>query len=154
MAPLPDYGPRLTDEEYERRVVELHRGMPPMPTPEQDRALRRRALNLAIDHRLGRDFPGSRREALWAASERIDSRRIWLGLRYMLGMLLSSVRRGHAEALTNALTAEYSKVLSQPELRQFLGLKEGQPPALPVDPRPPVGRALLRLVRRTRWRGR
>jgi hypothetical protein len=134
MARLPDYGPRLTDDEYERRIVELHRGMPPMPTRKQDRVLRRRALNLAIDHRLGRDFPDNRRESLWAASERIDSRRIRLGLKYMLGMLLPSLRRDHADALTKALTAEYAKVLSQAELRQFLGLKEGQRPALPVDP--------------------
>lgn len=154
MAGVPEYGTRLTDDEYERRVVELHRGMPPMPTPEEDRALRRRALDLAIDHRLGCDFPQSRREALWAASERVDSRRIWLALRYMLGMLLWPVRRRHAEALTKALTAEYSKVLSQPELRQFLGLEEGQRPALPLDPVAQAGSALVRLVRRTRRRGR
>jgi hypothetical protein len=154
MAGVPDYGTRLTDDEYERRVVELHRGMPPMPTPEEDRALRRRALDLAIDHRLGRDFPQTRREALWAASERVDSRRIWLSVRYMLGTLLWPVRRSHAEALTKALTGEYSKVLSQPELSQFLGLKEGQRPALPVDPPAHAGSALARFVRRTRRRGR
>jgi hypothetical protein len=154
MAGTPDYGTRLTDDEYERGVVELHRGMPAMPTPQEDRALRRRALDLAIDYRLGRDFPQTRREALWAASERVDSKRIWLGLRYVLGTLLRPVRRSHAEALTNALTAEYSKVLSPPELRQFLGLKEGQRPALPVDPVAHAGSGLVRFVRRTRRRGR
>lgn len=134
MPEVPDYGTRLTDDEYDRRIVELYRGMPPMPGPEEDRALRRRALDLAIDHRLGRDFPQSRREALWVASERVESRRIWLGLKYMLGRLLWPVRRRHAEALTNALAAEYSKVLTRPELEQFLGLEKGQRPVLPIDP--------------------
>ena len=154
MAGVPDYGTRLTDDEYERRMVELYRGMSPMPTAEEERVLRRRALDLAIDHRLGRDFPQTRREALWAASERVESKRIRLGLKYMLGMLLWPVRRSHAEALTKALTAEYSKVLSQPELRQFLGLKKGQRPALPVDPVAHAGSPLVRLVERTRRRSR
>jgi hypothetical protein len=44
-----------------------------------------------------------------------------------------SLRRTHATALTNALAAEYSKVLTQPELEQFLGLDKGQRPELPVD---------------------
>jgi hypothetical protein len=154
MARMPDHGPRLSDDEYERRVVELQRGMPPTPTPEEDRALRRRALDLAIDHRLGRDFPQPRREALWSASERVDAQRIWLGLRYLLGAVLGRGRRRHAEALTKALTGEYSKVLSPPELRQFLGLKEGERPALPVDPEARAGSPLLRFGRRGRRRGR
>jgi hypothetical protein len=134
MPEVPDHGSRLTDDEYDRRIVELYRGMPPVPGPEEDRALRRRALDLAIDHRLGREFPQARREALWAASERVESKRIWLGLRYMLGRLLWPVRRRHAEALTHALAGEYSKVLSQPELERFLGLQQGQHPVLPLDP--------------------
>ena len=153
MAGVPDYGTRLTEDEYERRVVELHRGMPSMPTPAEAQALRRRALDLAIDHRFGRDFPQARREALWAASERVDSQRIWLGLRYMLGGLLWPVRRSHADALTKALVAEYSKVLSQPELRQFLNLQEGQRPALPLDPVAGAGSALVRFARWIRRRG-
>jgi hypothetical protein len=122
MAEVPDYGIRLTDEEYERRIVDLHRGLPPVPTPEQDREIRRRALDLAIDHRLGRDFPRARREALWAASERVDRKRKWLGVRYLLGVLLPPLRRGHADALTRTLTAEYSKVLSPAETKRMLGL--------------------------------
>jgi hypothetical protein len=134
--PEAEYGTRLTDEEYDRRVVELHRGMSPMPTPEEDRAIRHRALDLAIDYRFGRDFPRARREALWAASERVEAQRLRLGLRYLLSVLVRPLRRKHATALTNALTAEYSKVLTQPELDQFLGLEKGQRPALPIDPSP------------------
>ncbi len=133
MARVPNYGVRLTDDEYERRIVDLHRGLPPIPTRSQDREIRRRALDLAIDHRLGQDFPGDRREALWAASERVDRKRMWLGLRYLIAALFRPTRRRHAEALTRTLAAEYSKVLSPVEVERFFGLKAGEHSALPVD---------------------
>jgi len=129
-----EYGPRLTDEEYDRAIVDLHRGMSPMPTREEDRALRRRALYLAIDHRLGRNFPQERREALWKASERVESKRIWIGLTYLIRSLAGG--RAHAEALTKALAREYNRVLSPSELEQFLG---STPLTLPVDREPRRG---------------
>jgi hypothetical protein len=132
MAEVPDYGIRLTDEEYERRIVDLHRGLPPVPTPERDRETRRRALDLAIDHRLGRDFPRARRDALWATSERVERKRKWLAVQYLLGALFPPMRRWHADALTRALAAEYSKVLSPAETERMLGLELGAKPALPV----------------------
>ena len=114
-----EYGPRLTDEQYDRAIVDLQRGASPMPTREEDRAQRRRALDLAIDHRFGRKFPQARRDALWAASERVESKRVWIGLKYLLGRLMGG--RAHAQALTRALTSEYGRVLSASELEQFLG---------------------------------
>jgi hypothetical protein len=134
MPPPGEFGSRLSDEEYDRAIVDLHRGMAPMPTRDEDRALRRRALDLAIDHRLGRQFPRARRDALWAASERVESKRLWLGLRSLLG-LFSAGRRQHANALTRALAKEYGKVLSPSELEQFLG---PGPFALPLDTDPPA----------------
>jgi hypothetical protein len=44
----PDHGPRLTDEEYERRIIELHRDLPPMPAEGQDRQVCLMVMNLAI----------------------------------------------------------------------------------------------------------
>ncbi len=102
-----------------------------MPTRDEDRARRRRALDLAIDHRLGRKFPEDRRDALWAASERVESKRIWLGLKFVLGSLTG--RGAHAQALTRALEREYSTVLTPSELQQFLG---PTPRALPIDDEP------------------
>jgi len=125
------HGPRLTDEEYDRAIVDLHRGMSPMPTRDEDRARRRRALDLAIDHRLGRNFAQERREALWKASERVNSKRIWIGLSYLIRSLAGG--RAHAEALTKALGRQYSKVLTPPELEQFLG---PAPLTLPIDREP------------------
>ncbi len=128
-----EYGPCLSEEEYERRMLELHRGLPPMPSPEQDREARREELELAIDHRLGRGFPKERRAALWAVQERIEKKRLRLGLKYFLRQLVSSLFVRHAESLAGYAAEEYGKVLSPEELRCFLGLKEGEEPALPVD---------------------
>jgi hypothetical protein len=137
MAELPSYGRRLTDDEYERQIVDLHRGLPPLPTPAQDREIRRQALDLMIDHRLGRDFPRDRREALWDASERVERKRTWLGLKHLIGGFFRPSRAKHAEALTRALAAEYSKALTPAELERFLGLAPGEHPTLPIDaPRP------------------
>jgi hypothetical protein len=129
MAGEGEFGPRLSNGEYDRAIIDLHRGMTPMPTPDANRVLRRRALDLAVDHRLGREFPQARRDALWAASERVESKRLWLGLRSLLGLFFPG-RRQHAAALTRALVKEYRQVLSASELEQFLGTG---PLTLPLD---------------------
>ena len=133
---MPDalnHGPRLTDEEYEKRIIELHRGLPPMPTEEQDRQVRRMALDLSIDHRLGRDFPQERRELLWAIQQRVEKRRLWLALKYPFRRLFAkSLARG-AQGLAGYLVDEYAGVLTQAEIKSFFGLEEGQRPALPID---------------------
>ncbi|MCU0603518.1 MAG: hypothetical protein MUC33_12740 [Desulfobacterales bacterium] len=128
-----NHGPRLTDEEYEKRIIELHRGLPPMPTEEQDRQVRRMALDLSIDHRLGRDFPQERRELLWAIQQRVEKRRLWLALKYPFRRLFAkSLARG-AQGLAGYLVDEYAGVLTQAEIKSFFGLEEGQRPALPID---------------------
>jgi hypothetical protein len=104
-----------------------------MPTREEDRAHRRRALDLAIDHRFGREFPQPRRDALWAASERIESKRVWIGLKYLFGRLMG--RHAQARALTRMLTGEYRKVLSASELEQFLGAGPHVLPSQDEEPR-------------------
>jgi hypothetical protein len=131
--PALDYGLRLTDEEYERRIVELHRGLPPIPTKAEDEAVRRQELELAIDHRLGRDFPRARREELWAARQRIERRRLRFAVRHLLRRLFGKPLVRDAQHLAGDVADEYAKVLSGPELEQFLGVPEGERPALPVD---------------------
>jgi hypothetical protein len=84
-----NHGPRLTDEEYDKRIIELHRGLPSMPSEDQDRQVRRMALDLAIDHRLGCDFPQARRESLWAIQQRTEKRRLWFALKYPLRRLFA-----------------------------------------------------------------
>jgi hypothetical protein len=127
------HGPRLTGEEYEKKIIELHRGLPPMPTEEQDRQVRRMALDLAIDHRLGRDFPQERRELLWAIQQRVEKRRLWLALAYPFRRFFSKTLACGAKSLAGYLVDEYAKVLTRSELKSFFGLDEGQRPTLPID---------------------
>jgi hypothetical protein len=128
-----NHGPRLTDEEYEKRIIELHRGLPPMPTEEQDRHVRRMELDLAIDHRLGRDFPQDRRELLWAIQQRLKKRRLWLALKYPFRRFFAKSLARSAQGLAGYLVDEYAEVLTLTELQSFFSLEEGQRPALPID---------------------
>lgn len=113
------HGPRLSDEEYDRRVVELYRGLSPDPTRKQDTYIRRQELELAIDHRLGKDFPRHRRDALWAIQQRVERRRGWLIARHFLRWLLpGGVRRG-ANRLAGYLAKEYARELNRAELQSF-----------------------------------
>jgi hypothetical protein len=129
----PDYGPRLSGEEYEREILGLHRGLPPLPSPEQDKEARWRELELAIDHRLGLAFPAERRAALWAVQQRIERKRLLLGIKYLLHRAVARALARNAQSLAEFAAAEYATVLSSGELKRFLDLREGEQPALPVD---------------------
>ena len=126
-------GPRLTDDEYESRIIELHRGLPPMPTKEQDKEVRQAEMNLAIDHRLGRAFPTERREALWAIQQRVEKRRLRLIFKYLLRRVFAKRLRQNALDLAGYMVDEYAKVLNTAELESFFGLQKGQRPVLPID---------------------
>jgi hypothetical protein len=128
-----NHGPRLSDDEYEKRIIELHRGFPPMPTKDQDREVRRLELELAIDHRLGRDFPRERREALWAIKERVEKRGLWLGVKFLAKKLFAKDINREAQGLAAYMVDEYARVLTKDEVKSFFGLTEGERPALPID---------------------
>jgi hypothetical protein len=129
----PKHGSRLTDEEYERRILSLYGSLPSLPSPGQDREVRRQELNLAIDHRLGRGFPDKRRSALWTVQQRIEKNRLRLGVKYLLRGLVARFFASDAHSLARYAAEEYATVLSPGELKCFLDLKEGETPALPVD---------------------
>ncbi len=127
------YGPRLTDEEYDKQIIGLHRGMPPTLSREQELQIRRQELELAIDHRLGCDFPRSKREALWAIQQKVDRKRFRLIFKYMLRKFFASSLARDAQGLAGYLVHEYAKVLSQKELESFFGAEEARHPSLPID---------------------
>jgi hypothetical protein len=127
------HGARLSDEDYEKSIVQLYRGLPPLPSKEQEREVRRRELDLAIDHRLGRDFPRARRDALWAVQQRVEKKRLRLALRHLLRRWLPSVLVKGAQDLAGYMVDEYARVLDKDELESFFRLKPGQRPMLPVD---------------------
>lgn len=118
------HGPRISGEEYDRRIVRLYTGRPPVPSPEEDRQIRRAELDVTIDHRLGVDFPPERRDQLWRIRQETERRRLWLGLRYLVRRIL----RRRDLAPTRAATGlarfaadRYAEVLSEEELESFLG---------------------------------
>ncbi len=128
-----DHGPRLSDREYDKRIIGLHSDLPAVPTREQDRLVRRQELELAIEHRLGRDFPLHRREALWAIQQRVERKRLRLIFWHLLKRFFAKSLARRAQGLAGYLVDEYAKELSESELDSFFGAEEVQRPALPVD---------------------
>lgn len=128
-----DYGLRITDEEYDQEIVALQNGLPPVPSRKQRREVRRRELDLAIDHRLGRDFPRARRDALWAVQQRVERRRLRLIIKYLLRRFFAKSLIKDANSLAGYLVEAYGTVLSKTELEQFFGEEEVRNPTLPVD---------------------
>ena len=130
---LIDHGARLTGEEFDRRIVALHSGLPPVPDKKLQREIRRRELDLAIDHRLGCDFPDDRRQALWEIQERIENKRGRLLIGYLFRKTFGSSLSKMAKGLAGYVVDEYAKVLDPIELEQFFGKEEVKNPGLPVD---------------------
>lgn len=132
---VDSYGPRLTDEEYDRQIVALHSGLPAIPSREQARQVRHAALDLAIDHRLGRKFPRDRRNALWAIQERLERKRLKMLATYLLKRLFRQSLAPQARGLAGYIVDQYATVLSPAELECFFGAEEVRSPGLPVDER-------------------
>jgi hypothetical protein len=86
-----------------------------------------------LNHRLGRGFPEGRRSALWAVQQRIEKKRLRLGMKYLLRGLIARFFARDARSLAGYAAEEYAKVLSPGELKLFLDLKKGEPAALPID---------------------
>lgn len=128
-----NHGPRLTDEEYDKRIIKLHGDLPTELTKEQDRQIRYQELELAIDHRLGRNFPPHRREALWAVQQRVERKRLKLIFKYLLRRFFAKSLARDAQGLAGYLVDEYAKVLNKTELESFFGAEEARRPALPID---------------------
>lgn len=124
---------RLSDDEYEQRIIELYETLPPMPTRAEEERVRRIELDLKIDNRLGYDFPMDRREALWNIHRNIERRRLRLTGRFLLGRIFSRSLSKDADNLANYLVEEYATVLSKRELERFFDLREGERASLPFD---------------------
>ena len=128
-----NHGPRLTGEEYDRRITKLYCDLPPAPTKEQEVEVKRQELNLAVDHRLGQDFPLSRREALWAIQQRVEKKHIKLMFKHFLKRFFAKSLAHDAQGLAGYLVAEYAKELSQSELEAYFGKEEAHKPSLPIN---------------------
>lgn len=127
------HGPRLSDREYEKRIVSLHDKLPPLPSKQTEEYVRRSELDLAIDHRLGANFPKDRREALWDIQQHIEKKRPRLVLYWLLHFISYRWLYKRANKLAGYLVEEYSKVLTKDELHAFFHLGENEKPSLPID---------------------
>ncbi|MCX7110549.1 MAG: hypothetical protein NTX45_10555 [Proteobacteria bacterium] len=129
-----DYGRKLTDSEYQYAIVSLYQERPDNYTREQDRQIHRKELDLAIDHRIGCDFPINRREKLWAIQESVDKHQVRLLAYWLVRRLFANLFLKKIHGMADFLVDEYAKVLSPEELAAFFGVEVGERPQLPIDP--------------------
>lgn len=113
-----DYGPRLTQAEYEHKLVSLQAGRATNPSFEQDRKIRVFELNLMIDYRLGTNFPLDRRQELVAEHRRQSTARLWHAAKGAFTL------RGPSAGLTKGVVDGFSRVLSDEDLKAFLELTD------------------------------
>ena len=133
------YGRLLSPEEYDRQISRVHdRALaevgPSASRAELDRRVRRLEVDLAIDRRLGVDFPPEKRAELLEIRERVDKQRRRLVFR-MIGRAIS--RRNFADemqGLVKSMVHELSSGLTEDELSRFLGIRDASEAALPLDP--------------------
>lgn len=121
------FGPVLSDEVYQSRVVALYTGLPDQLSPEQETQIRRKSLDFAIDHRLGVGFPADRREAMWQVQQRIHRNHvrvagalIFTGLFRLLAPTRWAARLGWTQG-SSYVRNQFGRVLDPNELEHFLG---------------------------------
>ena len=86
----------------------------PLPDAPDAERLARAELDITVDHRLGVDFPGDRRESLWHAQRRIERHRLRSPLAGLAGVVARSI------GLETGVRRAYADVLSPDELHAFL----------------------------------
>lgn len=113
-----NYGPKISQTEYERRSIELARlefgdGI----TKEQEESLRQEQINLLIDYRLGVGFPEHRRSSLVAEHKKLSCRLVWR----LLGSFVVNPLHP-SDALARSQVRGFSKLLSDKELAALFDL--------------------------------
>lgn len=121
------YGQKLDAREYQRRVLELYERPGQLLTGRQQTMLRRRELELTIDHKLGVDFPLERREALWKAQQRLHRRHVPVLLLWLVGKAFGS-KKSVEEPMYELVLREYGRVLSSSELSAMVDIPINQLP--------------------------
>ena len=116
-----DHGRRLTQREYEQAIVGLYTSQPPAPGRAGDANVRRRELDLTIDHRLGIDFPPDRRDALWRIQQRIERKRLKLAASWLASLVMPRVLDKRANRVAQFVLREYAQVLTPEEMQAYFG---------------------------------
>jgi hypothetical protein len=125
---LSPYGQRLDAPTYGQQSLALHQALYGAKG-KAAAALRRRELDLTIDHRLGLDVPQAQRDALWRAQQRIERRKLPL---LAMGLLRKALGATHPleEPLYRLVLREYGHVLSGADLSAMVDLPPDQCAAL------------------------
>lgn len=113
----PDHGPRLTQAEYERRILALNASGPAMPTRAQEDALRQGEMDLLIDYQLGIDFPQDRRARVLEEHRKLRRRFAWRLLASVLTHPLNP-----SGGLARAQVRSFSRFLDDAELAALFDL--------------------------------
>lgn len=115
----PEYGRRLSRQEYDLRAISLHEEQAPIPARADRDKLRRAELDLMVDHTLGVGFPADQRNALWRAQQKLDRSSL---CRLIIGLLVNPL--APSRYLVKAQAREFSKILDRRSVCAFLGLSE------------------------------
>ncbi|MDH3892696.1 MAG: hypothetical protein OEV49_16665 [candidate division Zixibacteria bacterium] len=129
------YGQRLTEDEYDRKLSEIHQELASDASRVRPEDFAAREFDLLVDHKLGVDFPEEKRVSLREASMRIHEHQLRLTKRFRDGEFSPqefAVEIGRA--IPAMMAKEYSEILSPDELEQLLGIVDGQAPEMPIDP--------------------
>lgn len=116
-----NHGPRLTKREYEQAIVSLHTASQQAPDRAGDEYIRRRELDLTIDHRLGVDFPSNRREALWRIQQRIETKRLRLAAWWFASLVVPRMLDKRVNRIAQFVLDEYARELTPEEMRAYFG---------------------------------
>jgi hypothetical protein len=150
------YGRRLTGREYEKAVIALYTGMNPSPSDREFMEIRRKEINLQIDHKLGVDFPAEKREAVWDVVARLEKKRIGMALGVMVRQALGRKVDINAELakVVDEMITKTGKILDKEDMVRFFGPEDEwalppvrddkfdplAPPNSPKPPKPPKPR--------------
>jgi hypothetical protein len=121
---------RMTEQEYLDRLENLQSivadetagGEPGGALSSRYAALE---FDLAIDYRLGRNFPRERRRMLHAIRERFDNERSRLVHLLSAGRVDEDAFRQRLQVLVDAMAARYADVLMPQEYGEFIGPATG-----------------------------
>ncbi len=114
--PVANFGPTLSQAEFERRIVALDVSSSAMADKAGVQATQRAEFDLLIDYKLGTSFPAKRREALWRAREKMQRH---FALRVLGSMLTNPLNPSNG--LAKAQVKAFAKILDTEELAMFLG---------------------------------
>jgi hypothetical protein len=70
---------------------------------------------------------------MWDIRRRIEKNRLKLVSRYLLGKLRKKGFAHGLQGMAAVMAEEFSQVLSEEDVRAFLGLQPGEKPTLPLD---------------------